>query len=231
MDHNHCWCAYRNRLDDPLYAREHGNTASGRFASYAGSRGGYSCIPNKGAVASLGERLAQQATSCGQQLSLAVSRTKQIAPFSRDAQDGHYARCYPCRPTRRHAVAVGDLRALPASCTYGPCTVDHPLGRRCVERHVAPLGSMHGMRRQGRNHPNPGLGWTTDAGARMADGRHLRAANLCFPAPFPLASEPGLDHVGDGGALAIYLVIGDQVVQHPNDRISDGVRVANRENR
>jgi len=128
MDHNHCWCAYRNRLDDPLYARKHGNTASGRFASYAGSRGRYSCIPNKGAVASLGERLAQQATSCGQQLSLAVSRTKQIAPFSRDAQDGHYARCYPCRPTRRHAVAVGDLRALPASCTYGPCAVDYPVG-------------------------------------------------------------------------------------------------------
>ena len=65
-------------------------------------------------------------------------------------------------------MAMGDLRALLTSHADSPCTVDHSVGRWRLERHAALLGSMHGLRRKGRNDPNPGLGWTTGAGARMA---------------------------------------------------------------
>jgi len=35
---------------------------------------------------------------------------------------------HPRGSTTRHAMAMGYLRALPASSTYGPCAVDYSLG-------------------------------------------------------------------------------------------------------
>ena len=88
-------------------------------------------------------------------------------------------------------MALGYLRALPAPCTNGARTLDHPVGCGRLERYAAPLGPVQGMRRQGRNHPNPRLGWTTDSGARMAESRHLGAANLCLPAPKAITISGG----------------------------------------
>ena len=130
-----------------------------------------------------------------QQLRLAAFPIKQIAPFSRDAQDSRHARRHPRRSTARDALAVGDLRALPTSHADGACAVDHPVGPRQLERHAASFGPLHPMRWQRRRDPNSGLGRAADASARMAEGRHL-GANLCHPIPFPPTSALGLDRVG-----------------------------------
>src|SRR5262249_23027 len=68
--------------------------------------------------------------------------------------------------------------------------------------------AMHRVRRQGRNHSNSRLGWTAESAPRVAGDSHVALPNLCLPSPFPLASAPGLDRVGDGGALALYLAPG-----------------------
>ena len=45
-------------------------------------------------------------------------------------------------------MAMGDLRALLTSHADGACDVDHPVGRRGLERLAAPLGPMLPMRRE-----------------------------------------------------------------------------------
>ena len=44
--------------------------------------------------------------------------------------------------------------------------------------------SMHGLWRKGRDDPNSWLGWTADAGARLAGGRHL-GSKLLPPGSLP----------------------------------------------
>jgi hypothetical protein len=46
--------------------------------------------------------------------------------------------------------------------------MDHPVGRWRVERQSAPIGPVHAVRRQGRDDPIAGMGWTGRAGAGVA---------------------------------------------------------------
>jgi hypothetical protein len=105
-------------------------------------------------------------------------------------------------------VAVGDLRSLPTSHTDSACALDYPVGCRGIERHAAPLGLVHGMRRQGCNHPNPGLGWIAGARAGVAgeSRRHTRSTRLRQSEPnltlasrlltqWPAHCFVGLDHI------------------------------------
>jgi hypothetical protein len=124
----------------------------------------------------------KQATSsgigAGQQLSLPAFRTKRMDPFSRDAQDHRHNRFYPRRPPWRHAVAVGDLRAVPTSHTYG----------------IRDLGSSGGaLRPQAtRCAARPDARGAAARGATSADGRRS-PPKLGYPLPpgsIPSTSDP-----------------------------------------
>jgi len=110
-----------------------------------------------------------------------------MAACCSDEPDAQHACRHPRRFARRYTVAVGHLRSLLTAHADSACAMDHPVGCRGIERHAPPLGPLHGVRRQGCNDPDSRLGWTAGAGARMAEGRHLGAANLCLPALCPLA--------------------------------------------
>jgi len=55
-------------------------------------------------------------------------------------------------------VAMGDLRSLLTSHADSACAVDHPAGRRGIERHAAPLGPVHRIGRKGATIQIPGWG-------------------------------------------------------------------------
>jgi hypothetical protein len=136
----------------------------------------------------------KQATSsgigAGQQLSLPAFRTKRMDPFSRDAQDHRHTRFYPRRPPRRHAVAVGDLRTVPTSHTYGIRDFRssggalRPQATRCAARPDA-----RGAAARGATIQIPG--WV-DYRRQCADGRRS-PPKLGYPLPpgsIPSTSDP-----------------------------------------
>jgi hypothetical protein len=66
------------------------------------------------------KRSSDTVTVCGGtalagQLGLVAFRLVRIAARCCNEPDGQHARCQPRRPSRRHALAVGHLRAVPAS--------------------------------------------------------------------------------------------------------------------
>src|ERR1700738_2730650 len=82
--------------------------------------------------------------------SLAAVPPARIAPILA----GHGTRAtkpYPRAASPRLAVVLGDLRWLPASHARGLRPADHPVGAWRVERHAAPLGTVHQVREQRRD--------------------------------------------------------------------------------
>jgi hypothetical protein len=67
-------------------------------------------------------------TALAGQLGLVAFRLVRIAALCCNEPDGQHARCQPRRPSRRHALAVGHLRAVPASLANGTYAMDHPMG-------------------------------------------------------------------------------------------------------
>jgi len=65
---------------------------------------------------------------------------------------------------------------------WSSATVDHPLGCRRLERHVAPFRPMYALRRQERNDPTAGMGWIAGTGASMARQELVDCASMGLPA-------------------------------------------------
>src|SRR5262245_22041344 len=114
-------------------------------------------------------------------------------------------------------MALGYLRALPAPCTDGARPLDHPVGPDVSSdmlRRSARCGQCGGKGAtiqipQCGGLQTPGRGWPGGATLGVCE---VVLSDLCLPAPCPLASTPGLDRVGYGGELALYLAGGVQGV-------------------
>ena len=102
------------------------------------------------------------------QLALVAFRAVPMGRCFADEPDGHRPRCHPRGPSTGHAMAVGSLRAMPASLAGGPCAAHDSVGCWRFERCTAALRPLYTMRSQGRDYSNTGLGWTADADAGMA---------------------------------------------------------------